>query len=66
MNFEQRIQELQAFQNGSTRVPGFRKKVMVDGDRFAALIDALKTSLPAEIQEAKEVLSQKDSILNQA
>jgi vacuolar-type H+-ATPase subunit H len=42
------------------------KKLMVDGDRFATLIEALKTSLPAEIQEAKEVLSQKDSILNQA
>ena len=66
MNFEQGIQELQTFQSNSTRVPGFRKKVMVDGDQFAALIDALKDSLPAEIQEAREVLSQKDSILNQA
>jgi len=65
VNFEQRIQELQAFQTSSTRVPGM-KKLMVDGDRFATLIEALKTSLPAEIQEAKEVLSQKDSILNQA
>ena len=66
MNFEQAIQELKTFHNSSTRVPGFRKKVMVDGDRFAALIDALKNSLPAEIQEAREILSQKDSILNQA
>ena len=66
MNIEQAIQELQAFQSSSTRVPGFRKKVMVDGDQFAALIDALKNSLPTEIQEAREILSQKDSILNQA
>ena len=67
MNFEQAIQELQAFHDSSTRVPGFRgKKMMVDGERFAALIDAMKTSLPAEIQEAREVISQKDSILNQA
>jgi cell division septum initiation protein DivIVA len=66
VNFEQAIQELQAFYGESTRVPGLRKKVMVDGDRFSALIDALKSSVPAEIQEAREVLTQKDSILNQA
>ena len=66
MNLEQAIQELQAFHDSSTRVPGFRKKVMVDGDRFAALIEAMKNSMPTEIQEAREVISQKDSILNQA
>ncbi len=66
MNFEQAIQALKTFHNSSTRVPGFRKMVMVDGDRFAALIDAMKNSVPAEIQEAREILSQKDSILNQA
>jgi len=65
VKLDQAIQELQAFHSGSTRVPGM-KKVMVDRDQFGALIDALKNSLPAEIQEAREVLSQKDSILNQA
>ena len=38
MDFEQAIQELQTLYNTSNRVPGFRKKVMVDGDRFAELI----------------------------
>ena len=66
MNFEQAIKELQTFHGSSTRVPGFKKKVMVDGDQFKSLIDALKDALPAEIQEAREVISQKDSILNQA
>lgn len=66
MNFEQAIQELKVFYDESTRVPGLRKKIMVDGDQFSALIDALKNSVPAEIQEAREVLTQKDSILNQA
>jgi cell division septum initiation protein DivIVA len=65
VNLDQAIQELQAFHTNSTRVPGM-KKVMVDRDQFAALIDALKDALPAEIQEAREVISQKDSILNQA
>ena len=59
MDFEQAIQELQTLYNTSNRVPGFRKKVMVDGA-------AVKGSLPADVQEAEEILKQKDSILNQA
>ena len=66
MDFEQAIQELQTLYNTSNRVPGFRKKVMVDGDRFAELITALRSTLPANVQEAEEILKQKDSILNQA
>ena len=65
MKLDQAIQELQTIHTSSTRVPGM-KKVMVDRDQFGALIDALKNSLPAEIEEAREVLTQKDSILNQA
>ena len=33
MNFEQAIQELKVFYDESTRVPGLRKKIMVDGDQ---------------------------------
>ncbi|MCH7799980.1 MAG: hypothetical protein IIC24_00400 [Chloroflexi bacterium] len=66
MDFEQAIQELQTLYNTSNRVPGFRKKVMVDGERFAELITAIRGSLPANVQEAEEILKQKDSILNQA
>ena len=66
MDFEQAIKELQTLYNTSNRVPGFRKKVMVDGDRFAELITAIRGSLPADVQEAEEILKQKDSILNQA
>jgi len=66
VDFEQAIQELQTLYNTSNRVPGFRKKVMVDGDRFVELITAIRGSLPANVQEAEEILKQKDSILNQA
>lgn len=66
MDFAQAIQELQSLHNSSNRVPGLRKKVMVDGDRFTELIEILKGSLPANVQEAEEILKQKDSILNQA
>ena len=49
-----------------TRVPGLRKRVMVDIDRLAAVIEELRTSVPADIQEASEILKQKDSMINQA
>ncbi len=60
------IEELESLVEAGTRVPGFRKKVLVDIDHIAGLGDELRRSVPANIQEAHEVLSQKDSILNQA
>ncbi|HJO81602.1 MAG: hypothetical protein QGG34_08600 [SAR202 cluster bacterium] len=66
MDFEQVIQELQQLHGSSTRVPGFRKRSMVDGEKLAELVDALKAGLPHEMMEAQEVIRQKDSILNQA
>jgi vacuolar-type H+-ATPase subunit H len=39
---------------------------MVDSDRLANVGTALRTSIPADIQEAQEILTQKDSMINQA
>ena len=39
---------------------------MVDSDRLEAVSSELRTSIPADIQEAREILNQKDSIINQA
>ena len=39
---------------------------MVDIDRLAAIVNELRVSVPADIQEATEILKQKDSIVNQA
>lgn len=47
-------------------MPGFRKRVMVDSDRLEAISSELRTSIPADIQEAREILKQKESIINQA
>ena len=60
------VQELQSLPNSGTRVPGFRRKVLVDTDRLTALAEELGRSIPANVQEAREVLNQKDSIVNQA
>ena len=39
---------------------------MVDSDRLDVVSEALRTSIPADIQEAREILTQKESIINQA
>ena len=39
---------------------------MVDADRLASVGKELRDSIPADIQEATEILKQKDSIVNQA
>ena len=66
MNSRQIVEELQTLVDTGTRVPGFRRKVLIDVDRLDALGEELKTSIPVYIQEAEEVLKQKESILNQA
>lgn len=60
------IGELEALVDTGTRVPGFRRKVLVDIDRLTELGSELRSSVPASIREAEEVLRQKESMLNQA
>ena len=66
MDFEQAYSELQRLHSTSSRVPGLRRKVMVDAGHFTRVINELRTAMPADVQEAQEILRQKDSILNQA
>ena len=66
MDFEQAFQELQQLYSTSSRVPGFGGKMMVDGEQFTRVVNTLRTAMPADVQEAQEILRQKDSILNQA
>ena len=65
MDFEQANAELQRLYSSASRVPGLRRKVMVDADQFAKVINDLRTAMPADLQEAQEIIRQKDSILNQ-
>ena len=55
---------MEEISSSATRVPGMRKKVMVDVDRLAAVTEQLSKTIPADILEAKEILKQKESILN--
>ena len=66
MDVQSIIEEVQSIVSTGTRVPGFKNKVMVDMDRLAELAEDLRNSVPANIQEAQEVINQKESIINQA
>ena len=66
MDFEQAYGELQRLYSSANRVPGLRRKVMVDADQFSKVINDLRTAMPADVQEAQEIIRQKDSILNQS
>ena len=59
-------EELESMPTVGTRVPGIRRKVLVDIDRLMVLAEELRSSVPADLQEAKEILNQKDSIINLA
>ena len=58
--------ELKLLASTGTKVPGFRRKVMVDIDRLITLGDEMCKSVPADMQEASEVIKMKESIINQA
>ena len=60
------IEELEAVAVAGTKVPGLRRKVMIDVDRLKKVVEELHTSIPSDIQEAKEILRQKESIINQS
>jgi vacuolar-type H+-ATPase subunit H len=60
------VEDLQSLVDTGTRVPGFRNKVLVDVGRLMALGQDWSGSVPAMVQEAKEILNQRDSIINQA
>ena len=66
MDVQSIIEEVQSIVSTGTRVPGFKNKVMVDMDRLAELAEEIRNSVPANIQEAQEVINQKESIINQA
>ena len=56
---------MDAICSSATKVPGLHSKAMVDVDRLVGMAEELKNSIPSDIQEAREILKQKDSILNQ-
>ena len=66
MDTVQIIEELESIASTATRVPGLRNRAIVDIDRLISAAEELGGSIPSDMQEAQEVLRQKDSIINGA
>ena len=60
------LDELEELCNSSGKVLGRRSKVTVDGDRLMYLVAELREKMPEHMLEAREVITQKESIINQA
>ena len=58
MDIVKMIQEMDTVCMSATKVPGLRGKAMVDVERLASLAKLMLDSLPADLQEAQEILNQ--------
>jgi len=66
MDTDQILDEINELSKSATKVPGFRGKIMIDSGKLDAIYGEIKEGLPADLQEARSIILQKDSIINQA
>ena len=66
MDLNQIVNELDRLRDSGTKVPGFRGKIMVEIERLRLLSEELKSGLPSDVQEAQAIITQKESIIDQA
>lgn len=66
MDTGQILDEINELSKSATKVPGFRGKIMIDSGKLDAIYGEIKEGLPADLQEARSIILQKDSIINQA
>ena len=60
------IKKIDNLIDSGVKVPGFGKKVMLDTTKIDQFIKEVTDLVPQDIQEAKEIINQKNSILAQA
>ncbi len=59
------LDELEEVLTKSTRLP-FAHRLMVDEERATTLLDRLRASVPEEVRRARQVLRERDQLLEQA
>ena len=60
------LQKINDLISTGVKVPGFGNKVMLDKSRLDGFVKEISDLMPQDIQEAKEIINQKNSILAQA
>ena len=66
MNIHELLSDLNELLESTNKVPGIRNKVFVDYEKLTNFSAKMKTSISDNIQEAEEIVKQKESIIKQA
>ena len=65
MNSDKLLEDLESLVLNASKMP-FTNKKMIEEEELLQIIDDLKASMPAELEESKKVLSEKDKIIADA
>ena len=65
MNSDKLLEDLESLVMNASKMP-FSNKKMVEEEEILQIIDDLKESMPAELEQAKKVLAEKDKINSDA
>ena len=66
MNIHELLSDLNELLESTNKVPGIRNKVFVDYEKLTKFSSKMKTSISDNIEEAEEIVKQKESIIKQA
>ena len=66
MNIHELLSDLNELLEATNKVPGIRNKVFVDYEKLTSFSAKMKTSISDNIEEAEEIVKQKESIIKQA
>ena len=66
MNIHELLSDLNELLESTNKVPGIRNKVFVDYEKLTNFSAKMKTSISDNIEEAEEIVKQKESIIKQA
>jgi len=66
MNIHELLSDLNELLESINKVPGIKNKVFVDYEKLTSFSAKMKTSISDNIEEAEEIVKQKESIIKQA
>ena len=66
MNIHELLSDLDGLLEATNKVPGIRNKVFIDHERLTNFASKMRRSISDNIEEAEQVIKQKESIIKQA
>ncbi|WP_287770510.1 ATPase [Megasphaera sp.] len=65
MNSDKLLEDLESLVMNASKVP-FTNKKMVEEEEILQIIDDLKESMPAELEQSKKILAERDKVISDA